>query len=311
MTLALDILLSLGLLWLGWQVVSGRELFRSIVMLIVLGLLMAVVWSRLGAPDLALAEAAVGAAVTGAMLLLAYRRIIELRPERAHQSLLRRSRLAAPLALLCGALVMGLGYELLKLSPPAGSAGAAALEAIRLSELTNPVTGVLLLYRGYDTLLEMGVLLAAWLGVKMVQPADRHELPVSRTPLPTYLTDALLAVVIPGVVLVAGYLLHAGGSAPGGAFQAGAVLAGAGVLLVLTGRLSPAPEPSQLQRVALVLGVVTFAAIASVGPAFGKPVMWLPEGWVLYVIEAAMTISIAMCLLLLFISAGGVRRREP
>ena len=80
LNLAMDVLFALGLLWLGWQVAAGRTLFRSIVMFVVLGLLMAVVWSRLGSPDLGLAEAAVGAGVTGAMLLLTHRRLLQIVP---------------------------------------------------------------------------------------------------------------------------------------------------------------------------------------------------------------------------------------
>jgi len=51
------------------------DLFRSVVMFIVFGLLMALVWVRLAAPDLALAEAAIGAGVTGALLLRALHRV--------------------------------------------------------------------------------------------------------------------------------------------------------------------------------------------------------------------------------------------
>lgn len=47
----------------------GPGLFRSIVMFIVFGLLMALAWVRLGAIDLALAEAAIGAGLTGCLLL--------------------------------------------------------------------------------------------------------------------------------------------------------------------------------------------------------------------------------------------------
>ncbi len=39
------------------------------------GLTLSLVWVRVGAPDLALAEAALGAGVTGALFLNAYRRL--------------------------------------------------------------------------------------------------------------------------------------------------------------------------------------------------------------------------------------------
>jgi energy-converting hydrogenase B subunit D len=40
-----------------------------VVQFIVFGLLMALAWARLQAPDIALAEAAIGAGLTGALLL--------------------------------------------------------------------------------------------------------------------------------------------------------------------------------------------------------------------------------------------------
>lgn len=303
MSLAIDLLLAIGLLWLGWQVVAGRTPFRSIVMFTAFGVLMAVVWARLGSPDLALAEAAIGAGLTGAMLLLTWRRMLEMAPERAGQRLLRSSRLAAPVGAACAVLVLGLGWTLLHLPAPQHSAGGDALAALDGTGIGNPVTAVLLLFRGYDTLLEVMVLLVAWLGVWIVQPIARPAPP--EPPARVALLDALLAAVVPSAVLVGGYLLHAGGQAPGGAFQAGAVLAAAGVLLALCGRLAPLREPLPAQRLALVLGAAVFSAIGLAS----QPVLALPGLWAVYAIEVALTVSIAMTLVLLFLAAGGVRRR--
>ena len=70
-----DGLLGLTLLWLGLRAVSSRALFHTIMSFIGLGLLMALAWVRLGAPDVALAEAALGSGVTGALLLAAFKRL--------------------------------------------------------------------------------------------------------------------------------------------------------------------------------------------------------------------------------------------
>jgi uncharacterized MnhB-related membrane protein len=45
--------------------------FRAVISFIALGLLIAVAWVRLRAPDVALAEAAVGSGLTGALVLSA------------------------------------------------------------------------------------------------------------------------------------------------------------------------------------------------------------------------------------------------
>lgn len=70
-----DGLLGVTLLWLGGLAVLARELHRTIMAFIALGLLMALAWVRLGAPDVALAEAALGGGVTGALLLAALKRL--------------------------------------------------------------------------------------------------------------------------------------------------------------------------------------------------------------------------------------------
>nr|WP_018953264.1 DUF4040 domain-containing protein [Thioalkalivibrio sulfidiphilus] len=74
---AFDVVLLLTLVWVAWRVLAGREaeLFRAVVLFIAFGLLLAVAWVRLKAPDIALAEAAIGAGVTGALLLVTLGRL--------------------------------------------------------------------------------------------------------------------------------------------------------------------------------------------------------------------------------------------
>ncbi|SEQ43686.1 Uncharacterized MnhB-related membrane protein [Ectothiorhodospira magna] len=70
-----DVLLVLTLLGVAWRLLAGRDLFRSVVLFIAFGLLLSLAWVRLSAPDVALAEAAIGAGVTGALLLVALGRL--------------------------------------------------------------------------------------------------------------------------------------------------------------------------------------------------------------------------------------------
>jgi energy-converting hydrogenase B subunit D len=70
-----DGLLGLILLWLAWRTLACADLFKATVLFITFGLLMAVAWVRLDAPDVALAEAAIGAGLTGALLLAAIARL--------------------------------------------------------------------------------------------------------------------------------------------------------------------------------------------------------------------------------------------
>ncbi len=65
----LDGLLIASLLGTALAALLSRDLFRAVVMFMAFGLLMALAWVRLQAPDIALAEAAIGAGLTGVLLL--------------------------------------------------------------------------------------------------------------------------------------------------------------------------------------------------------------------------------------------------
>lgn len=65
----LDALIAATLILTALSVLVSHSLFRSVVMFIAFGMLMALAWVRLDAPDLALAEAAIGAGLTGVLFL--------------------------------------------------------------------------------------------------------------------------------------------------------------------------------------------------------------------------------------------------
>ncbi|MFN3331630.1 MAG: Na(+)/H(+) antiporter subunit B [Caldilinea sp.] len=64
-----DITLVVILLACAWLALTTPDLLRAVVLFIAFGLLAALAWVRLQAPDVALAEAAVGSGLTGALLL--------------------------------------------------------------------------------------------------------------------------------------------------------------------------------------------------------------------------------------------------
>lgn len=65
----LDGALAVTLVGLAWQVLSTTNLLKAILYFIAAGLLMALIWVRLEAVDIALAEAAIGAGLTGVLFL--------------------------------------------------------------------------------------------------------------------------------------------------------------------------------------------------------------------------------------------------
>ena len=78
--LLFDLLLSVTLIALAIAALTSREPRRAVVLFIAFGLFLALVWARLRAPDVALAEAAIGAGLAGALMLAAARRAARSRP---------------------------------------------------------------------------------------------------------------------------------------------------------------------------------------------------------------------------------------
>lgn len=70
---AIDFVLAAGIVWLAWRALMTDDLFKGVVFYIAFGLAMALTWVRLEAPDIALAEAAIGTGLTGVLLLDAVR----------------------------------------------------------------------------------------------------------------------------------------------------------------------------------------------------------------------------------------------
>lgn len=220
---------------------------------------------------------------------------------------------AAPVAgaLLTAAMVGGLAYAVGTL--PSETSGLADEVAARLDRAgtTNPVTAVLLNFRSYDTLLEITVLLLAVLAALAlvggwqggVKRASESQNPVLR---------GFVRVLTPLMMLVAGYLLWAGGHAPGGAFQAGAILASAGVLLFLAGVDWSRRLPWWAERGLLSLGLATFLAVGlGVMARRGHFLEYPPEvaKWLILVIEAPCGLSIAAALIALSVG-GRMRTRQ-
>ncbi|MBU0676033.1 MAG: DUF4040 domain-containing protein [Proteobacteria bacterium] len=70
-----DFVLIITLPLLGWAVLATEDIFKAVVLFVSFGLLMSLAWVRLNAPDVALAEAAIGAGVTGALFLSALNKL--------------------------------------------------------------------------------------------------------------------------------------------------------------------------------------------------------------------------------------------
>ncbi len=302
--LVFDLLLCALLLAAGLAAVVARGLFAGVVFFIAYGVFVALGWLRLDAIDVALAEAAIGAGLTGVLLLGAIGQLSRAGAEAP------APRPNIPLALACGGLSLLLGAAFLAL-PDAPGLQAEVAAALPISGAENPVTAVLLNFRAIDTLLESIVLTAVLVGVWALARDDawgcRPGLPQRVRP------DGVLAGfgrLLPPLGLMVGvYLVWAGTKQPGGAFQGGTVLAAVWLLAAMAGAVTAPRVTDLLLRAALVAGPILFLAVGIAGALGGSFLGLAPAvaGPLILAIEVALTLSIASTLALLVLGPPEAR----
>jgi len=310
-SLGFDLVLAISLIGLSGYGLRTQDLFSGVVLFIVFGLLMALAWVRLHAPDLALAEAAIGSGLTGALFLAALARMEsqtgELSPD-------QRGLPAPPgfrhaVALLATALGAVLVWSLWHLPGRALGLGPTVRSRIGETGVENPVTAVILNFRSYDTLLEIGVLLLAVVSVHAVYARSgvtRRTSHVTRGASPVLL--AFVRLLTPLMVLVAGYLIWVGAHAPGGAFQGGALVGGLGVVLLLAGGRLTLDLEGNVIRIFLVIGFAVFLMVGVAVMVEGHFLEYPREAakTLILVIEVVSAVSIGLILAALFAACAGL-----
>lgn len=308
----LDICLALLVIAVAFWTIAARDLFASVVGYVAYGLLLAFVWIRLYAPDVALTEAAVGGGVTGVLLITAGKRLGGLR--NVGQDARPGFGLSLAAGVLAAAVAGALCAVILMLPdpPPSLAPEAAAATHGAGAGLGNPITAVLMSYRSFDTMLEKMVLILAVVGVWSVgadstwggAPAPFR---VSKPDAPMVFLAQMLA---PVGVLIGVHIFWVGADEPGGAFQGGALLAAMWMVTMMAGVAEPPRVDAKWVRLALVAGPAVFLVIGLAGgvaagsffaypPALAKPIILF--------IEAFMVLSIAVALPMLVAGSPGER----
>ncbi|MBA2663929.1 MAG: sodium:proton antiporter [Bradymonadaceae bacterium] len=208
---------------------------------------------------------------------------------------------AARLFLIALLAMIATGLAWAVFSMPAQEGGLGPLVASRLDEsgTRSEVTATLLNFRAYDTLLEIAVLLLAMMASWSLRV--HQATPITLEPGPVLL--ALVRHLAPVMVLVAGYLAWVGSYEPGGAFQAGAVLGAAGVLVLLSGLPLAQRARAGPFRIGVVLGLAVFATLGLWPMLFDAAFLEYPAQHAhlfILLIEIASALSIGLILLALF-----------
>jgi multisubunit Na+/H+ antiporter MnhB subunit len=288
--------------------ILARRAFTAIALFIAYGLLLSLAWVRLDAVDVALTEAAIGAGLSGVLLLGAVRRLGEAPAEAAPGPVM-----TLLIGIGCVGLTAALGAVILLLPEPAPSLAPLVAANLPATDLGNPVTAVLMAFRAIDTLLESAVVLlgvicvwaltpeGGWGGVPgAVQPVQRDG------PL------ALLARLLPPLgIVVAVHILWVGADAPGGKFQAAAILAAMWLLPWTAGLVAPPSIAAPWLRRIVAIGPAVFIGIGLFGTVMEGAFLAYPPGWakpLILAIEFILTASIAVALALLVVGPPERRR---
>jgi multisubunit Na+/H+ antiporter MnhB subunit len=297
----LDTGLALFVVGVAVWTIAAKDLLASVVGYVAYGLLLAFVWIRLYAPDVALTEAAVGSGVTGVLLVTAGKRLGGLKsaddqkPPGAPFKIL-----AATLALLVAGV---LAAAILTLPDPPPTLAPQAAEAADGpgAGLGNPITAVLMSYRTFDTMLEKVVLILAVVGVWSVgadQAWGGAPAPLGR-PRPQRAMVLLARMLAPVGVVIGLHIAWVGADAPGGAFQGGALLAAMWMAAMMARLTEPPRINARWLRLALFSGPAVFLIIGLAGVVLAGNFFAYPASFakpLILFIEAFMVLSIALAL---------------
>ena len=300
-----EIMLAAVVLGLGIWTTAVRETYSATVGFVAYGLLVALIWVRLDAVDVALTEAAIGGGLGGVLLLGAAARLRNARPMAADVPGKVTRVIAAVLSVMTAAALAG---AVLLLPDSVSSLAPAAVAQSGATGLINPVTNVLMAFRAMDTMLEKVVLVLAIIGVWSLasdsawggHPGPRHQ-------ADPYGVLVFLARLLPPLGIVVGiYLLWTGANHPGGAFQGGAILAAMWLLVIMAGLTDTPPASSRRLRFVLVAGPGLFLIVGLGGLWLGTAFLAYPPALakpLILGIEVAMILTIAATLALLLAGA--------
>ncbi len=265
---------------------------RQVAALCVIGLGISLFYALYAAPDLALTQMLVETATLLLMLLVVFR----FKRDRVDREPLPPRRRGAwfsraTLSVVFGALVGGGVLVFQQPDRPEGAGEFYLEQTVPLAKGANAVNTVLVDFRGFDTMLEIAVLLVAALGCLGLLYRGREggwskpALMTSRDLHPVPRNLILRQVAVWGFVPLNLFALHLflrGHQAPGGGFIAGLVSALSLILLVFALGVNGVRRLLRFNPVTVAAaGVSLSLAVALLPTAWGLPVFYHFHGYVL------------------------------
>lgn len=248
---------------------------HALVMLSTCGLLVTLAFVRFSAPDLALTQVSVEVVTVLLLVLAIYflpvvQHSVEPVPARVRN---------AVLAIAGGTMLGGVAYAVMTRAPVEGIAPFFLANALPGSGGHNVVNVILVDFRGFDTLVEISVLVVAGLAVKALLRGLRLKTPDTGPgglPWSSQSHPLLLAILarlmLPLTILVAVFIFLRGHNLPGGGFIASLVVSIALLLqYVASGVLWTESRIRINYRALAGLGLIVAAATGLGALAFGQP----------------------------------------
>jgi multicomponent Na+:H+ antiporter subunit B len=177
MNILVDLILLFFLIVCAVAAVVQKELLNSVIILSIYSLIMAVVWVRLGAVDVAITEAAVGAGISTVLFIAVLTRV------KRREELTRTRLQILPLivVLAVGATLIYGTLDMPDFGSPAAVTNTHVVpryleKGVEETGTDNYVAGILASYRGYDTLGETTVIFTAGLCVVLLLRSNKKRL---------------------------------------------------------------------------------------------------------------------------------------
>lgn len=230
----------------GFFAIKVRDLLGSAVVFGAYSFLMCLLWTEMGAVDVAFTEAAVGAGVSTVLFFAAvHRSSRQIKQRRTGRKLYNSLALLAS-GLLGGVLFYATG-DFPAWADPASPASTHLsphfiTQTIAETSVPNIVTAVLADYRGFDTMFETAVIFTAGLAVLLILRLGGCRIagPVREKAeaIGVSYEDSIIRFVArkiaPFMQLFALYVVAHGHHSPGGGFQGGVILGASFILLAIS-----------------------------------------------------------------------------
>ncbi|MEN3034283.1 MAG: hydrogenase subunit MbhD domain-containing protein [Aquificaceae bacterium] len=279
-----DVFLSALLVILALLSLFVKNPQLSVIAFGLFGSVLAIIWLRLLAPDVALVELLLGAGVLSALMM----RLSSIKRAFSESFETVRILKATSVSLI---FLLWMIFPTLD-APQIQRIKPLVFENLKISGVESPLTAVLLNFRGYDTLLEVLVITIAVIGVLDLNYKQPEIL------LKNQFERSLASIITPFAVFFSFYITYLGFSSVGGAFQGGVLLAGAFILMSMVEK-----KPKKIGITAGIIGLAVFTLVFLLTSPYGKGFLYLRgevASYIIMLIELGILISTGALLFFAF-----------